>query len=253
MMNLSNKHDYYRTDYPRIWQRNSRVYGQAPERARYYEHFLRSIDGQPGDRILDCGVGTGVPLALQLAQQGCRMAGIDLSDALLTECRRNFDQEGESIEMVQGGLEELPFRDDSFDKVYASSVIWRVEDVAAALREMRRVTRRGGSIVFDTLNPFHITPFASNVYHRALIRFWNKPKALAHVLLPPRKWRQMLNDLHLDVDVRGYFILLPTGFPFLGGRLNLCRYSPKLSFGLADSRLRYLGEKHIYICRKRTA
>lgn len=247
----TDRHAYYRTDYPRIWQSNSRAYAQAPERLRYYAHFLQTVEGQPGEHILDCGVGTGIPLALQLAQQGCRMWGSDLSETLLLECGRNFDEAGESIEMVQGGLEDLPFQAESFDKVYASSVIWRVEDTRAALGEMQRVTRRGGTLVFDTLNPFHITPLASHLYHWALITFRNKPKALANTLLSPRTWRKMLAELDLEISVRGFFVLLPTGFPFLGGRLNLCRRSSRLSFGLADSRLRALGEKHVYVCRKR--
>jgi len=247
----SEKHDYYQIEYPTIWQRRSRTYLQADERVGYYNHFLAAVSGHAGERILDCGVGTGRPLALQLAQRGCQMYGIDLSEALLAKCAHNFSQAGESIETVQGGLEELPFQNGFFDKVYASSVIWRVDDVETALKEMQRVTRRGGMVVFDTLNPFHITPLASHVYHWALITFLRKPKALAHVLLPPWKWQRMLRQLDLEIKSQGFFILLPTGFPLLDGRLNLCKHSPKLSFGLADSRLRHFGEKLLYICRKR--
>jgi hypothetical protein len=105
--------------------------------------------------------------------------------------------------------------------------------------------------MFDVLNPLHITPLASHIYHWALITFLGKPKALAHVLLPPWKWHRMLRQLGLQVRSQGFFILFPTGFPLLDGRLNLCRHSQALSCGLADSRLRYLGEKLLYTCQKR--
>jgi SAM-dependent methyltransferase len=247
----SSKHDYYQTQYPALWQRRSLTYLQSAGRVRYYEQFLHAIDGQAGERILDCGIGTGRPLALQLAQQGCQMHGIDLSAVLLAECARNCEQAGETIENVQGALEALPFPAEFFDKVYASSVIWRVDDAAAALREMHRVTREGGLLIFDVLNAWHVTPLASRIYHWALITFRRKPKALANLMLPPGMWHRWLKQLNLEVQSRGFFILLPTGLPVFGERMNLCRHSERLSFGWADSRLRYFGEKLLFICQKR--
>jgi ubiquinone/menaquinone biosynthesis C-methylase UbiE len=247
----SEKRDYYRTEYSTTWSRRIQAYLQADERVRYYNHFLEAVNARAGERILDCGIGIGRPLALQLAQRGCQMYGIDISETLLAECVRSFGQASESIEVVQGGLEDLPFQPGFFDRVYASSVIWRVDNVAKAVKEMHRVTRRGGMVVFDTLNPLHITPAASHLYHWALVTFLRKPKALANVLLPPWKWQRLLRQLGFEVKSQGFFILLPTSFPLLDGRLNLCRRSQKLSFGLADSCLRHLGEKLLYVCRKR--
>jgi ubiquinone/menaquinone biosynthesis C-methylase UbiE len=52
------------------------------------------------------------------------------------------------VNVVAAGAESLPFPDDSFDTLVSTLVLCTVPDVPAALRELRRVLRPGGKLLF---------------------------------------------------------------------------------------------------------
>jgi phosphatidylethanolamine/phosphatidyl-N-methylethanolamine N-methyltransferase len=109
-------------------------------------HAVDSMNIEPGDRILDVGVGTG--LSLPLYPKDCSVIGIDLSDAMLKQAREkirknNFDH----IEVVEMDAMNLSFPDNSFDKVFISHVVSVVPDPYQAMSEVRRVCRSGGDVV----------------------------------------------------------------------------------------------------------
>lgn len=95
-------------------------------------------------RILDAGCGTGA--ILQRLGNPDKNFGIDLAPEAIAFCRER------GLENVrQADICALPFADDSFDAVICSSVIYHewVGDVAMAMREMRRVLRRGGVLIVN--------------------------------------------------------------------------------------------------------
>ena len=94
--------------------------------------------------ILDAGCGTGA--ILQRLGNPAKNVGVDLAPEAIAFCRqRGLDN------VRQGDICALPFADDSFDAVISSSVLYHewVGDVAAAVREMRRVLRPGGLLVIN--------------------------------------------------------------------------------------------------------
>ena len=115
---------------------------------------MRELEVQPGDEILEIGVGTGLTAALYPAD--CRVTGIDLSESMLRRAARQLvAQERRNIHLRRMDASRLAFPDQSFDVVYAAYVISVVPDPVAVLREMRRVCRVGGRIVL--LNHFRST------------------------------------------------------------------------------------------------
>ncbi len=68
----------------------------------------------------------------------------------------NRDTAADVIGNIDRGA--LPFRDDSFDKVWVIHVIEHVENVVATIEELHRLTRAGGVIVIETP---HYTDFSS--------------------------------------------------------------------------------------------
>jgi demethylmenaquinone methyltransferase/2-methoxy-6-polyprenyl-1,4-benzoquinol methylase len=96
---------------------------------------------QPGDLVLDACCGTG-DLAVAGARAGGRVTGLDFSERMLERARRKAP----ALEWVQGDLLALPFPDGSFDAATVGFGIRNVEDVGAALRELRRVLRPGGRL-----------------------------------------------------------------------------------------------------------
>ena len=106
---------------------------------------------RPEDQILEVGVGTG--MSLPLYPRRCAVTAIDLSDGMLERARTRVAQYNLSnVRLIQMDATELKFPDKSFDIVYAPYVINCVPDPIAVTREMRRVCRPGGRLVF--LNHF---------------------------------------------------------------------------------------------------
>ena len=96
---------------------------------------------RPGDRVLDACCGTG-DLALAGAQAGGNVTGLDFSERMLERARRKAPE----LDWLQGDLLALPFDDASFDAATVGFGVRNVEDIPAALRELRRVLRPGGRV-----------------------------------------------------------------------------------------------------------
>ena len=96
---------------------------------------------RPGDRVLDACCGTG-DLTVADARAGGHVTGLDFSERMLDRARRKAPE----LEWVQGDLLALPFEDGSFDAATVGFGVRNVEDLPAAVRELRRVLRPGGRL-----------------------------------------------------------------------------------------------------------
>lgn len=107
----------------------------------------RSVDGVPGERVLDLAAGTGTS-ARAFAAAGARCVACDFSLGMLgAGIRRGRGSAAGSVSFVAGDALALPLRDACFDAVTVSFGLRNVADPHAALREMLRVTRPGGRLV----------------------------------------------------------------------------------------------------------
>ncbi|KAI1191348.1 ubiE/COQ5 methyltransferase [Nemania serpens] len=104
---------------------------------------------KPHYRILDVGCGPGsitIDLA-QLVPQGS-VVGIDAVEVVLSQARelaRARGVEG-NLTFQQHDANELPFADGEFDVVFCHQVLHHVHKPVAILKEMARVTRKGGIV-----------------------------------------------------------------------------------------------------------
>lgn len=107
------------------------------------------LDLDAGASVLDVGCGHGAVfdrLAARLGRDG-RIVGIDASRTLLAEARRRCESAALGVELHEGDAQRLPFADATFDAARADRLLIFLNDPAAALAEMVRVTRPGGRIV----------------------------------------------------------------------------------------------------------
>jgi phosphatidylethanolamine/phosphatidyl-N-methylethanolamine N-methyltransferase len=112
---------------------------------------IKRMDIQPGERVLEVGVGTGINLSLY--PKLCSVTGIDFSDAMLEKARERMAKKSiRNVRLLQMDAADLKFADDSFDIVYAPYLISVVPDPVKVAREMRRVCRPGGRVI--VLNHF---------------------------------------------------------------------------------------------------
>lgn len=103
---------------------------------------VNAVGAGRGERILDLAAGTGTS-SEPLRRNGAYVVPCDFSIGMLSVGRQRLP----GLPFVAGDALRLPFADGAFDAVTMSFGLRNVEDTAAALAEIRRVTRPGGRLV----------------------------------------------------------------------------------------------------------
>ncbi|MEZ3143717.1 methyltransferase domain-containing protein [Halobaculum sp. MBLA0143] len=106
---------------------------------------LEWFDPQPDDRILDVGAGTGFATE-GLLEHVDEIHALDQSVHQMERAFAKFGRRG-PVKYVRGDAERLPFADDAFDKTWSSGSIEYWPNPVTALREIRRVTKPGGTVL----------------------------------------------------------------------------------------------------------
>lgn len=104
---------------------------------------------EAGQTVVDLGSGAGLDLliASRLVGPTGRVIGIDMTDAMLDEARRNVERAGvTNVELRKGVIESLPLDDASVDWVISNCVINLSPDKPAVFRELARVLKPGGRV-----------------------------------------------------------------------------------------------------------
>jgi len=100
------------------------------------------------DEVLECACGTGM-LSAPVAGVCRHLTATDFSENMLKRAKKNC-RESDNISFTQADIMNLPFDDNSFDKVVAANVIHLLDEPMKALCELRRVCRNGGQLIIPT-------------------------------------------------------------------------------------------------------
>jgi SAM-dependent methyltransferase len=127
--------------------------------ALFQEAAARTLEGcglRPGMAALDVACGTGVlarALAGKVASAGT-VTGIDLNEGMLAVAR----EKAPGITWRNGRAEALPFANASFDAAFCQFGLMFFEDRRAALAEMARVAKPGGTLAASVWGALDQTP-----------------------------------------------------------------------------------------------
>ncbi len=136
---------------------------------------LKSI--QPA-KILDIATGTGDFALAALALQPKEIVGLDLSPGMVSVGQKKMEKKGvtNTIKMVVGDSENLPFDDNYFDALTVGFGVRNFENLEKGLSEMLRVVRPGGKLVileFSKPKKFPVKQ-AFGFYSKNIIPFLGK-------------------------------------------------------------------------------
>ena len=113
------------------------------------------------ETILDIATGTG-DLAISLVKTGAKkIVGLDISEGMLSVGREKITAKNldESITMVNGDSENLPFEDNAFDAITVAFGVRNFENLEKGLSEILRVLKPEGIfVILETSVPTR-TPF----------------------------------------------------------------------------------------------
>jgi ubiquinone/menaquinone biosynthesis C-methylase UbiE len=169
----------------------SEVHRSSPTMTRLHE--LLSLPPAPAVCDVACGAGH---LGLSFAPAAGEIVSVDPAPHMLAAVRTLAAERGAEVETVQAPAESLPLEDDRFDFVGSRLAPHHFADLNAAVAEMARVARPGGSVAVIDLEG-HEDPAIDDLNHR--LELLHDP---THVRsYTAAEWRAAFEQAGLAVEV----------------------------------------------------
>ena len=99
-------------------------------------------------RVLEVGIGTGLNMRFYDRSRVTKLVGIDPAAAMHRLAAGRIAAAGLDVELLALSAERIPVADGSFDSIVLTYTLCSIPDPVAALREMRRVLKPGGRLLF---------------------------------------------------------------------------------------------------------
>jgi len=151
----------------------------------YRRRCLLRAGVKPGQRLLDVAIGTGLiaEAAQRIVGTAGEVIGLDLSEAMLAECRRKLD-----IPLIQGLVDRLPLGDGTMDVITMGYAMRHIDDLERCFREFRRVLKPGGILLL-----LEVSSPTKPIYRTTLARYLGRAvPVLSHWITRQPKLRQLM-------------------------------------------------------------
>ena len=136
-------------------------------------------------RVLEVGMGSGLNLPFYDARRVTKVWGLEPSPEMSKMASAAVEAVAFDVEFVSAGGEQIPLDSESFDTVLMTFTLCTIPDAQRALREIARVLKRGGQLLFCEHGA---APDAG-------VRRWqNRINPL---------WRRLAGGCHLNRDIPG--------------------------------------------------
>ena len=170
-----------------------------------------------GELVLDLGCGAGRH-SFEAQLRGAHVVAVDLDDAVLKDVNEMMKGIVPSGSCTVGDALRLPFADDSFDRIIASEVLEHIPEDSAAMAEISRVLKPGGTVAVTVPRywPEGVCWILSKEYHSNIgghVRIYRRSQLLgrlegagldgydrhhAHALHAPYWWLKCLVGVRKD-------------------------------------------------------
>ena len=112
------------------------------------------VDTQESLKVLDVACGTG-DFTIEIAQKvgkGSEVIGVDISEGMMAVGREKIKKAGVSAELLVADCEDLPYADNTFDRISVGFGVRNFEHLELGLSQMCRVLTPGGKLVILELS-----------------------------------------------------------------------------------------------------
>ena len=116
------------------------------ERAGLHAH-REALLAEASGRVLEIGAGTGANLGLYSSEVET-LTVTEPESPMLKRLQRRVQEQSPKTTVLRAPAEDLPFEDGTFDTAVSTLVLCGVDDQPRALRELHRVLRPGGKLLF---------------------------------------------------------------------------------------------------------
>ncbi len=142
---------YYKSHWVEIAPERHVVYDDLLKFHPAMERLLEPLELRAGLKVLDMGSGPG-HTTMAIAQHvlpGGHVTGVDINAEFIERAGKRARAAGlqDSIDYRRCDFPPLPFTDAAFERVWCKNVLEYVDDAAASVAEMARVTAPGGVVV----------------------------------------------------------------------------------------------------------
>jgi len=196
---------------PEEMRRSLLIHDRVFERS--HEEIAGWLPISRSNRVLDAGCGVGGMTAVFTRLAGS-VEAIDLDEENIAETRRRLEGTSD-VRIAVGDLTALPHDAATFDLVWCSRVIHHVDDMLAAVKELARVTRPGGTVAIREGGfPFRVLPDDIGIGERWLedrlsaagVGRFGRPREPEEGSVPyPFGWSQLLADAGLvDIEAKTF-------------------------------------------------
>lgn len=134
----------------------------AEEQKLKIEAALNYVDVGKADLVLDVGCGTGV-LFDYVASEAAMTVGLDISEKTLQVARERAKQ-NDHVHLVWGDADNMPFKSQIFDKVFAMTILQNTPSATNTLGEIDRVAKEEALVIITGMKKI----FSRTVFEQLL-------------------------------------------------------------------------------------
>jgi len=143
-----------------------RYYEGVPHPYRIFEDFIERTIHRGAQALLDAGCGRSAPVLKNFRGKARLLVGVDLV---------RFKASGGGLHLVNAELGQLPFAPNSFDCVFSRSVFEHLSDPLGVYKEIHRILRPGGTLLFLTANMWDYATVVARLvpesWHGRIVKF----------------------------------------------------------------------------------
>lgn len=189
---------------------SARMMNNANKGLEYLGLDLLELNGD--EHILEIGFGNGrIMKEISNRLDSGKIHGIDISDKMLEVCSKKMKQEINTgkVSLSKASVEEIPFEDESFDKVFSCNTIYFWPEPEKNILEIKRLIKPGGAFIcgFRTTDELDTFPFVKgnksifkNTYTEQGLQSFLEKAGFKNVEIKSQKDEPV--DSHIAVSIR---------------------------------------------------